>query len=351
MTDKIISKANFDSFLQKVATDYDCFAPVREGSSVVWSSVDKADDLVWDFSNTDMSPKHFLFPQTERLMHFKNDPQDPEGMIMEEEPPVQKPRALLNIRPCDVKSFHILDKVFLRDDQSTDPYWKDKRDKTLLIGLACKDPCATCFCTSVNCGPHHQEGLDILIIDLGEKLLLRPLTENGEKLTEDLQEASQEEVQSAENQKQESEQAIVSSVSTDNILKEDLLKVYEHPCWDRVFESCLNCGTCTFYCPTCHCFDIQDETQGDFGVRSRNWDTCMSWLFTYHTSGHNPRGTKKDRVRQRFMHKFKYMPVKLEGSIGCVGCGRCIQKCPVNIDIREVINTLNEQPKEEVSES
>jgi ferredoxin len=111
--------------------------------------------------------------------------------------------------------------------------------------------------------------------------------------------------------------------------------------WDKVYESCLNCGTCTFVCPTCHCFDIQDEVKGTEGRRVRNWDYCMSWLFTVHGTGHNPRPSKKERVRQRFMHKFKYIPMKRDGEIGCVGCGRCVQLCPVNIDVREVVNQMN----------
>jgi formate hydrogenlyase subunit 6/NADH:ubiquinone oxidoreductase subunit I len=127
----------------------------------------------------------------------------------------------------------------------------------------------------------------------------------------------------------------------DQVLSRDLMELYEAGHWSRVQESCLNCGTCTYCCPTCHCFDIQDETQGEAGRRVRNWDTCMSWLFTMHGTGHNPRGSKLDRVRQRFMHKFKYIPAKRGGEIGCVGCGRCVQLCPVNIDVRRVVNDMN----------
>ncbi len=341
MSDKILSKAEVGSFLDKLKADYQIHAPVQKDSEMVWAPIERAEDLVWEFTNTDLSPKSYFFPQTECLMHFKNDQKDPEGMIMQEEPPLEKPRALFNIRPCDAKAFQVLDKVFCKDEKSLDVYWKDKRDKTLLIGLACNNPCPTCFCTSMNCGPHHEEGLDILLTDLGDRLLVRPVTEKGQDLTADMPEASQEDIDQAANNKEQAEASITSQVDMDNINARSVLELYEHPAWDRVYESCINCGTCTYFCPTCHCFDIQDESQGDFGRRVRNWDTCMSWLFTQHTSGHNPRGTKKDRVRQRFMHKFKYMPIKLEGAIGCVGCGRCTRKCPVNIDVREVVSSMN----------
>jgi ferredoxin len=129
-----------------------------------------------------------------------------------------------------------------------------------------------------------------------------------------------------------------------------MLDLYEAPFWEEVAFSCINCGTCTYVCPTCWCFDIQDETQGKKGVRIRNWDSCMYPIFTLHASGHNPRGTKLDRVRQRFMHKLKYYVDKYENGIQCVGCGRCVQMCPVNIDIRRVCNMMNSYDPESVCE-
>ncbi len=341
MAEKIMHKDKLDGFLEKLSQEYDVYAPAREGIYTVWSPASKAQDLLFDFVNTDLSPKRFFFPQTECLLEFKNDDQDPEGMILKEPGKSARPKALLNIRPCDAKAFSVLDLVFEQDPENPDVYWKDKRDKTLLIGLACNQPCPTCFCTSVNCGPHHSEGLDILLQDLGDRLVLNPVTQKGDQLLQGLEEAPAQDVQQAEQLKAQAENMIQSQVEMVDIHAGSTLEVYERPLWERVHESCINCGTCTYYCPTCHCFDIQDETQKDYGRRVRNWDTCMSWLFTYHTSGHNPRGRKIDRVRQRFMHKFKYMPFKLEGAIGCVGCGRCTQKCPVNIDVREVVNAMN----------
>lgn len=341
MPEKIISKDRLDSFLQKLAHKYQVYAPAREGAYLVWSELQDAKNLVWDFSNTNLSPKGFFFPQTERLLEFKNDPQDPEGLIMQEPGTKAKPKALFNIRPCDAKAFSVLDLVFEQDPEKPDVYWQEKRRQNLLIGLACNQPCPTCFCNSVNCGPHHTEGLDILAQDLGDRLLLTPLCPKGEELLQDEQEAANEDKKQAAQLKEQAEDMIQSRVEMQNIESRNTLEVYEQAMWDRVFESCINCGTCTYFCPTCHCFDIQDETQGDYGQRIRNWDSCMSWLFTYHTSGHNPRGRKLDRVRQRFMHKFKYMPFKLQGAVGCVGCGRCTQKCPVNIDVREVVNSMN----------
>ncbi len=342
MGEKILTKDKLDEFIKGLTSEYSVYGPTVSGGEARWSRIEDAGKLSFDFSNTSLSPKSFFFPQTECMLEFKNDPRDKEGLIMKEVPPLDERRVIVNMRPCDARAFKILDRIFYRDDDARDVYWLDKREKTIIIGLACNNPCSTCFCTSVGSGPFDEGGVDILCVDLGEKLVLRPVSERGDALVKGLEDASAEDLSQVSALKEKAEGAIENKIEMDNILSREVLEVYELPLWDRIHETCLNCGACTFYCPTCHCFDIQDETQGDYGRRVRNWDTCMSWLFTQHASGHNPRGTKKDRVRQRFMHKFKYIPFKLEGIIGCVGCGRCIKVCPVNIDVREVVKQMNE---------
>ncbi len=134
---------------------------------------------------------------------------------------------------------------------------------------------------------------------------------------------------------------ITATVPTNQLREKVVLEVFNAPFWEDVGFSCINCGTCTFLCPTCWCFDIQDEVQGNQGDRIRNWDSCMFPLFTLHGSGHNPRDQKFKRVRQRFMHKIKYYVDKYENGPQCSGCGRCVKHCPVNIDIREVFGLVN----------
>lgn len=341
MTDKILNKDQVAAFIDSLKNDHQVFAPTVDNEKIAWAEVDNADSLLWDFTNTDMSPKDFFFPQTECMARFNNDPKSDDGMIMQAEPELDQRRALINIRPCDAKAFQLLDMIFIQDDMTNDVYWRDKREKTVLIGLACNDPCPTCFCTTVGCGPHHEAGLDMLLVDLGDSFLVKPISDKGKALTNDLPDAKKTDADKAAKLKKAAEASITDGVAMDNINKREVLELFELPYWDRVNESCLNCGTCTFCCPTCHCFDIQDEVQGVDGRRMRNWDYCMSWLFTVHGTGHNPRPSKKERVRQRFMHKFKYIPEKRGGEIGCVGCGRCVRLCPVNIDVREVVNQMN----------
>ena len=125
-------------------------------------------------------------------------------------------------------------------------------------------------------------------------------------------------------------------------LKEKLDRSFENPIWQELTEKCLGCGVCTYLCPTCHCFDIVDETHASTGQRMRTWDSCQFPQFTLQASGVNPRATVKERFRQRVMHKFSYMIESYE-QIGCVGCGRCVTECPVNLDIRHVVNSISKQ--------
>jgi heterodisulfide reductase subunit C len=117
---------------------------------------------------------------------------------------------------------------------------------------------------------------------------------------------------------------------------------FDDPLWLDMAARCMGCGTCAYGCPTCHCFDLVDEGDLKGGRRMKNWDTCACTLFTKHGSGHNPRSSQEQRYRQRVMHKFKYYVEKF-GVISCTGCGRCGLRCPVNLDLLDVLKTISEK--------
>jgi ferredoxin len=222
-----------------------------------------------------------------------------------------------------------------------DPYWVKAYEATVMVGLACSNPCATCFCTTAGCGPFHEEGLDVLLIDMDDHFLAKVVTDKGARFLEAAGWHDEGDAGKIEALKQAAEAKIQSKISTDRLREKEINDLYNASFWEETAFACINCGTCTYVCPTCWCFDIQDENRGKSGQRVRNWDSCMFSLFTLHASGHNPRDTKIHRVRQRFMHKLKYYVDKYDSGIQCVGCGRCVRSCPVNIDIRKVCELMN----------
>ena len=341
MAEKVLKKSGLDDFLKSLGESYTVFGPKADGQAVSFGPLEG--EALLDYQNSRMSPKDFFFPQSERMFEYVTDTTNEEANILKSCLKEPEPRLIFGIRPCDAKAFKVLDKIFT-NDQYEDVFWTTKRDASVLIGLGCNAPCPTCFCTSVGAGPFHEQGLDVLAFDLGDDLLLKPLTEKGEQILEQaggLADADDQALKAAADLKTAAEASMTSHVETDKIAEREVMELFEAGHWEAVQERCLNCGVCTYVCPTCHCFDIQDEVAGDVGDRVRNWDSCMSWLFTAHGTGHNPRPDKMSRVRQRFMHKFKYIPLKRDGDIGCVGCGRCIVSCPVNIDIRDVVRDMN----------
>jgi ferredoxin len=182
----------------------------------------------------------------------------------------------------------------------------------------------------------------LLLTDLGDRYLVETITGRGEALiaSSHLFRPATEADSTRKAEIAARAEEMISGPSVEEV-KEKLDVVYEDPFWDELHQKCLGCGACTYLCPTCHCFDIVDEGDSVQGRRVRNWDTCQFALFTYHTSGHNPRPTGKERMRQRVMHKFGYFVENLN-EIACVGCGRCVRDCPVNLDIRATIEAIRQ---------
>jgi sulfhydrogenase subunit beta (sulfur reductase) len=340
-----IDKKSLKDGIDKLKRTHRVFGPVREKDEFEFKALGDADMPDFQhYSNTRMSPKAIIYPQTQLMFTYSLDSADDQCRILQEVPMDEKPMAVFGIRPCDALAFPLVRRNFDTPEYQ-DTFWVRAYEASTFVGLACKTPCATCFCTSAGTGPYGKEGLDVLLAEDGDDFIAEALTPKGEALLDAAgwkAEADGGAEERIAGLAKSAEESITSQVAFENIRNREILELYEAPFWQEEAFSCINCGTCTYVCPTCWCFDIQDETYGKSGVRMRNWDTCMSPLFTLHASGHNPRTKKFERVRQRFMHKLKYYVDKYDNGIQCVGCGRCVKLCPVNIDIRRICNKMND---------
>jgi ferredoxin len=344
MVDRVIKKTELADFVDRLMEKHRVYAPVRQQDMTDFQEISTADQVDLSFANTTLSPKSIILPQSEVMFEFNLDRTSEQAGILHEIETDHFPRIIFGIRPCDAKAFHLLDLNFNTPSQR-DPWWVRRRQITTLVGLGCNTPCPTCFCTSVGSGPFATEGLDLLLIDGDDELVIQVITEKGQGLLNDLgveAEASGAKKEVVSALQESSLQSIKSVVPTEGLKQHEANALFNADFWEEVQFPCINCGVCTFVCPTCWCFDIQDEVFKGNGLRLRNWDSCMFTLFTLHGSGHNPRSQKLQRVRQRFMHKLKYFPDKYHKGVACVGCGRCVQQCPVNIDIRQVFLLMND---------
>ncbi|MFH1615065.1 MAG: 4Fe-4S dicluster domain-containing protein [Planctomycetota bacterium] len=334
---KTIAKEKIADLLNILAREYELYAPVsQDGLSCDFEHVDSAEKITLDFYNTAEPPKKLFFPQKETLYSF-----DADGRAEPAEVKSGKQRIIFGVRPCDLRSFRLLDRIF--NGKYQDPYYIERRKNTVLFGLACNDPQSSCFCTALGFGPHFKDDCDVFVIDLGRKYLFEPVSDKGREVLDKipgLVDSATEDIEFAEKLKKQAEENIDIDKELDmEGLAEKLLELYDSRAWDEIHQRCLACGICTFLCPTCHCFDLLDEAGKDKFRKLRVWDSCMYENFNLEASGHNPRATGKERMRQRIMHKFSYIPRNFD-MFGCVGCGRCMRKCPACMNIIKAIEKV-----------
>ena len=344
MVDRLIKKTEVADLVNRLLEKYRVYAPVRQQDMANFQEISTADQVDLSLANTTLSPKSIMLPHSESMFEFTLDKTANQAGIFREVETDLTPRVIFGIRPCDAKAFQLLDLNF-DTPAYKDPWWVKRRQITTIVGLGCNAPCATCFCTSVGSGPFATEGMDLLLIDGEDEFIIQVITAKGHELLNDLgiqAEPSREKKDMVTALQESSLQSIKSVVPTDSLKHHEATALFSADFWEEVQFACINCGVCTFVCPTCWCFDIQDEVSKSNGIRLRNWDSCMFPLFTLHGSGHNPRSQKLQRLRQRFMHKLKYFVDKYDSGVACVGCGRCVQQCPVNIDIRQVFLLMND---------
>ncbi len=338
---KIISRQDLGKWLDQILAHYTVVAPTCRGDYTNFAVITSADQADFGAVNTRMSPKHLFFPKTERLFGFTTDCHQ---VDLDAEPEQITPRVLFGTRPCDARAITMLDDVF-DTDIFRDSRYVARRQATTIVTMACSQLAASCFCTRLGSNPADTAGSDVIIVELPDnRLAIQPLTSKGQDLlkTADLPaKAAPPDLEAFAHAIHAAQNAESTEPINPDQLAQKLTTIYESDFWDHDHQRCLACGTCTYLCPTCHCFDIADEAKDTTGQRVRNWDSCMFGLFTLHASGHNPRPAQRHRLRQRIMHKFCYTIDRYNRAF-CVGCGRCVSRCPVNIDLREILKQLED---------
>jgi len=317
-------------------------APVQEAVGANFKTIENPQEVSLDFYNTVLSPKFVFFPQTENFLSYQIAKPFTNAEPAELE---ITPVFLFGVRPCDTRSFAILDRHF-EASSIVDPYWRKRRENATIFGYAFAldtPPDNADFYSMLGIHAADTEGSDIFMVRNDRELLLKSITSKGEQILSKLtllQETSSDDenyyTEYLTRGREYKTRTLCLEQETAAGKFEEIF--YNSDFWGKTASACLSCGICTFVCPTCYCFDICDETMFKKGTRRRVWDSCMFTDFTLEASGHNPRTNVFQRLRQKVCHKYSYSPRKYD-VISCVGCGRCVRSCPVNIDIYSIVSS------------
>ena len=338
---RVLSKQEFYRELSKLAESFEVIGPrERPNKGVFYEQIAEVSELyVGDRFTTRPVKEYFLEPCT-RLLRYRR-----EGLPGFEDVPEQDGRRIiLGVRPCEARGLVLLDNVFdvpASPDAASSgaadgkrgypdrPYIRN-RERTVVVGLACKCPDGSCFCTSVGGSPAETVGMDAIVFETEDGFAIETFTAEGD----DVFGSFGDHMTEAEESRLDSEKARMRDLPERKLRPPDnLVAIFSDDYWVDVSRPCIGCGVCTYLCPTCHCFDLVDEQRS----RLRCYDGCSFPDFTLEASGENPRPTKKERYRQRVLHKFDYFRRNFGENL-CVGCGRCIRFCPVRMDIADIVD-------------
>ncbi len=336
-----IEKENLSALFRCIADDQELYLPVKTAGQTNYRAWSEAAEVDLDTLKTVKSPKDAFFPQSENLYTVKK-----EGKKLHVEPEALKTQnfVVFGMMACDVKGVEVLDKVFL--SEPVDTFYAARREHGTIVALACHEPEESCFCKVFGIDAANPVA-DVATWMIDETLYWKPLTEKGEVLTGLVKAFLTEAEEGKVEEEKEAIHTIVEKLPYMNLSLEGwngeaLKEKFDSPLWEELYKPCLACGTCTFVCPTCQCYDIKDYTTSNGVSRYRCWDSCMYSDFTMMAHGNN-RTSQMQRFRQRFMHKLVYYPANNDGMYSCVGCGRCVEKCPASLNIVKVIKAFQNQ--------
>lgn len=254
-------------------------------------------------------------------------------------------RIVFGVKNCDLSSLGIFDHVFLHGDYP-DPYYKEAREKTILVSCDCASQLDVCFCPAVGEQPYARSGFDINIAETPDGFVIEDGSDRGTQLLESakqyLEPASPELIKQLEKQREKRFQELTEHSAQHGLkpgtdFRTAIETTFESDLWKEFAEDCVECGACNFICCTCHCFLLADGYDADDqAARTRLWDACLFSGFAATAGGGNPRPLRAERLRNRFDKKFSYFPQVLD-RYACDGCGRCTEACIADIDIRDVL--------------
>jgi NAD-dependent dihydropyrimidine dehydrogenase PreA subunit len=319
-----LTKQAFADFVDEVIRTEHVIGVQAKGDRFDFAELKSAKDLRLDYDVTLQSPKKFFLPPAETLVTYElgggyQSQQSDDKFV------------LIGVHPYDMIAVNQMDMLFKQDNY--DKHYMTRRHNAVIIACDVVTPSKNVFASSMGTAVV-REGYDILITDIDDGYMLEAATEKGEKLLSKAKgavKAGQKDLDMREkvwnrNKKQLNKHKLKCDWA---YLPKLLERAYDHAVWEEKAKTCFSCGSCNLVCPTCYCFNVQDDVSWDIknGRRDRSWDGCLLDGFTQVAGGHEFRKQRSARFRHRLYRKAKYVPAKIGGQIACVGCGRCVGAC------------------------
>ncbi|MGC9779017.1 MAG: 4Fe-4S dicluster domain-containing protein [Candidatus Heimdallarchaeota archaeon] len=343
MVSKLISRKKIPELVDAMIGDFVVIATTDKNNVPTLIEISSSDEVLFDTELPMISIKKLFHPAKQDLFKFNRTKGVIKSCLDESDIGVEKKIVVFGVRPCDITGNNVLDKIF--KEYFRDEFYSTLRERALIIGINCLQPCyENCFCESMSSNDP-KSGYDIMLTEIAkDKFIIVPNTDGGKrilKLYPDLfQEPTDDDfekyVRTLELKKNNFKKYILVEG-----LPSELEDKFESRAWKKYTKECLFCGSCTFVCPTCYCFNVKDKISIDLktGTRQREWDSCYYPEFASVAGGHDFRHEKERRFRYRYLHKFIDIPRRYNVE-GCVGCGRCITYCPAVIDVRDVVEDV-----------
>lgn len=334
-----IPKADLDLFVSVLPAFGELYAPVRRGSGFAFDRPAAWSDVQLKYPRTILPPRKLFLPPKETTFRF-----DPQEGFRDQLAEASTKRVLFGVHAYDIYGLNILDRVFAQG-KFPDPYYIARRQHTAIIGIDF-DPDERHFARSMN-ADFVDSGFDLFLSDIGDDYLVLVGTSRGDDcvVMSGCLLSPPTEADFAEYKRRSSARRATYRTEVEmGDLPEILEMEYHSRVWEELGARCLSCGSCSMVCPTCYCFDVNDEVVlgGRAGRRVRSWDSCLFKSHALVAGGENFRDSRASRIKFRFYHKQRGFVAEY-GRPSCVGCGRCAAACPADIDITTVITMIRGQ--------